>query len=194
MQTLFNDSEVFQKERPKTVTANQLDEFYKVRAKEIISQGFSDSDEEDIIQDLQNLYPFNDNGYEMARRLEVCPSASEYEFNTDFCEFLDSLDFEYRQILSENVKAWVKAHDIKPKFEKGTKLLIKRTLCHGLIKDMEVYVNSINSNQFHSDDRNDGNYCIDTNPKRNGGTVLAYELVESNCELIKKNQKNQKNE
>lgn len=175
MQTLFNDSEVFQKERPKTVTANQLDDFYKERAKEIISQGFSNSYEEDIIQDLQNLYPFNDNGYEMAKTLESICSSAEYNIDTNFCEFLDSLDYEYMQILSENVKAWVKAHDIKPKFEKGTKLLIKRTLCHRLIKDMEVYVNS--------DDRNDGNYLIDTNPKRNGGTVLAYELVESNCEL-----------
>jgi hypothetical protein len=171
MQTLFNDSEVFQKERPVKPTEQQLKKFYSEQAKEIIKQGFSDSDEEDIISDLESLYPFNDNGFEMAKDLER--GNGYYEIDTSFCEWLDCLDSDFRQLNTDNVKAWVKAHNPQPKFNDGQKLLIVENLCHGMKKDMIVYVNYKREEEAV--------YIVDTDPTKRGGTILDYERVEKCC-------------
>jgi len=53
METLFNDAEVFQKERPTKLTEKQEADFYSEQAKDLIKKGFSTDDEEDIIEDLK---------------------------------------------------------------------------------------------------------------------------------------------
>ena len=172
---LFEPHEYFQKERPTQPSENQLAEFYSKMAKEIIEEGFSTSDEEDIIEDLKGLFPFNDNGFEMCKELDGYSANGSYECNTSFCEWLDSLSYELREINRQNVKLWVKENNPQPKFEIGNKLLIKEHLCYGFGKDKIVYVTSINESEAY--------YCIDEDPNKKGGTVLDYERVEKCCEL-----------
>ncbi len=173
MSLLFNDSETFQKERPTSPTTVQLNAFYLKMAKEIIKERFSDDDEESIIEDLEGLYPFNDNGFEMAKDLER--GNASYDIDVSFCEWLDGLASELRSIQTENVRAWVKAHNPQPKFEKGTKLLINERLCYKMDKGLTVYVNGGRPEEAV--------YWINTNPEVYGGTVLPYELVEKNCTI-----------
>ena len=175
MQTLFNDSETFQKERPTEPTEKQLEEFYLKMANEIKKEGFSDSSENAIVKDLQNLYPFNNNGFEMAKELESYSAHAVYEIDTTFCEWLDSLCSEYNSIKTENAKAWVKAHNPQPKFEKGTKLLINKNICYKKDVGQTVFVTGINTEQAY--------YLIDEKENRQGGTVLAYERVEGCCSV-----------
>lgn len=176
MQTLFNDAEVFQKERPTKLTEKQEADFYSEQAKDLIKQGFSTDDEEDIIEDLKKLYPFHDNGFEMAKELDDYGANASYDIDTNFCEWLDCLYSNYDNIMTKNVKDWVKAHNPQPKFEKGTKLLIVETLCHKMGKGLEVYVNGGRPEEAV--------YWISEDPKKNGGTVLAYERVEKCCIII----------
>jgi len=173
MSTLFNDKDVFQKERPLQPTEQQLQKFYSEQAKEIIKQGFSDSDEESIIEDLKGLWPFNGNGFEMAKDLER--GDAYYQIDVSFCEFLDSISYDFDAINRENEKAWVKAHDIKPAFPKGSKLLVKENICRGINAGMTVYVNGGSMDE--------GKYWIDENSERKGGTVLTFERVEKCCVL-----------
>jgi len=172
-QKLFSDSEVFQKERPTKLTDKQVDDFYLERAKDLIENGYSKDYVEDIIEDLKELYPFRDNGFEMANELKSYKMKACYEIDTQFCEWLDCLSFEYDQILTKNVIDWVKAHNPQPKFEKGTKLLITEHLCYGKPKGAIVYVTGGR--------KEEACYWIDENPNKDGGTVIEYELVEKCC-------------
>lgn len=174
--TLFEPHEYFQKERPTMPSENQLAQFYSKMAKEIIEEGFSSSDEDDIIEDLKGLSPFNGNGFEMAKELDgYCKNAS-YDCNTSFCEWLDELSYELYKISQENTKLWVKANNPQPKFEVGDKLLIREFLCYGFGKDKIVYINTIHESEAY--------YCVDADKNKKGGTVLVYERVEKCCELI----------
>lgn len=173
MQTLFNDAETFQKERPKELTEKQKADFYIARAKDLKKQGYSSSDIEDIAKDLENLWPFRDNGFEMAKELDGYSSNARYDIDTAFCEWLDSLEWDYREIQTHNVKNWVKAHNPQPKFEKGTKLLIIEDLCYKMDKGLEVFVNGGRPEEAV--------YWISADPNEYGGTVLAYERVEKCC-------------
>lgn len=175
MQTLFSDSETFQKERPTKPTEKQLEDFYLKMADEIKKEGFSDSAETEIVKDLKNLYPFNDNGFEMAKELDSYSAHAVYEINTSFCEWLDSLWHEYNDIKTENVKAWVNAHHPKSKFEKGDKLIINKNLCFGKAVGQTVFVTGVKADEYY--------YLIDENQNRQGGTILACERVEDCCSL-----------
>ena len=174
MEKLFNDSELFQKERPKKITEEQEKKIYKELAQEILDNGWCKDDIEDIVSDLKKLSK-NDSGYEMAKDLEGYNMNCSYDIDTDFIYWLDDFDYQFRKELEKNIKDWVQAHDIKPKFEKGTKLLITEYLCYKKGKGLIVYVNGFTDY---------GCYLIDEDFNRNGGTVLAYELVESCCEVI----------
>lgn len=173
MNTLFNDSETFQKERPQKPTEKQVEEFYKKMAKEIKEEGFSQSNEDDIISDLRELYPFYDSGYEMAKRLEGWNVKANYQINASFIEWLENLDYEYRELNAKNIKEWVKAHNPQPLFTKGQKLLINEKLCYQKNAGSFVFVNGFS--------KDSACYLINENPNRQGGTVLAYELVEQRC-------------
>jgi hypothetical protein len=171
MLTLFNDSEVFQKDRPTAPTELQLQEFYSEKAKEIIRKQFSDSDEEDIIADLKDLYPFRDNGFEMAKELET--GEANYDIDTSFCDYLDDLSNDFLILHKQNIKDWIKAHNPQPNFKKGDKLQIIETISWPLKKDTTWYVNAVREET--------ATYTIDENLKAGCGYVVNYEKVEKCC-------------
>lgn len=175
---LFNDSETFQKERPKKATAKQIEDFYIKMANEIQDENYSSSDEDDIIHDLKKLYPFTDSGFEMAKELDGYSADADYDIDADFIQWLEDLRWKFIKLNEVNVKTWVKAHNPKPQFKKGTHLIINEKLCYGKIKGVSVYVNGFNEDTAC--------YLVDEDIKRNGGTVLPYELVEKKCSVIEK--------
>jgi len=117
---------------------------------------------------------FCDSGYEKAKYLERNGSAS-YEIDGEFIDWLDWIDHKRSEILSENVKLWVKAHNPQRKFEKGTKLKIISTLNRKKLAGEFVYITG-----FREDE---ANYLVDKDQNRQGGTVISYEKVEYNCEV-----------
>jgi hypothetical protein len=175
MEKLFDDTLFVQKERPTQVTKQQEEKMFIELAKEVIENQYSDDDEETIAEDLKELSR-NDNGFEKAKDLESDGNAS-YEFDGDFIDWLDGMDYKRSEILTENVKLWVKAHNPQPRLEKGTKLKIVESLSYSkdLRKDCVVYVTGINMEQAY--------YTISDDKEKQGGYVLAFEKVESNCDV-----------
>jgi len=172
MTKLFNDSEVFTKERPTKPTQQQLTTFYSQMAKEIIAEGYSSSDEEDIIADLINL-DVRDNGFEMAKSLESFRAKASYDISVDFCEWLEWFSNEYRRLNEKNIEDWVKAHNIKPQLKKGQKLAITITLNFYNKAGKIIYITGINEQRAY--------YLIAEDHNRNGGTIIPYEKLEANC-------------
>ena len=72
METLFKDSETFQKERPTKLTDKQSDELFKKLSKEVIENGWSKNDAGIIAKDLSELKYCN-SGYERAKELNALP-------------------------------------------------------------------------------------------------------------------------
>jgi hypothetical protein len=174
MDRLFSDAETFQKERPTKMSAEQQRDLYLEIAQEIIDEGWSESNIEDIAQDVSEI-SFNDSGYEIAKDLERHKKAY-YDIDTSFIEFLDDLSWKKRERIQENVKTWVLAHNPKPKFEKGQKLIVDTSLDYEKKKGVVVFVTGVSEKTAC--------YLIDENQERAGGTVIAYERVESNCSKI----------
>jgi hypothetical protein len=175
MEKLFTDAETFTKVRPTKITEQQEQDFYKSIAEEIIENGWSDSDLEDVIADVSNIST-HDSGYEIAKDLEGYGSKASYDIDTPFIEFLDNFGYEKDCILRKNVEAWVNAHNPQPKFQKGQKLIVETTLNYEKKKGETVYITGFSEKQAC--------YLIDKDEKRQGGTVIAYEKVESNCNPI----------
>jgi hypothetical protein len=173
MEKLFDDTLFVQKERPTKITDQQEEKMYLDLAKDCIKQQFSSDDEETIAEDLKKL-SINDSGFEKAKDLEDNGDAS-YEFNGDFIDWLDWIDYERSDILSKNVKLWVKAHNPQRKFEKGTKLKIVSNLNREKLVGEFIYITG-----FREDE---ANYLVDKDINRQGGTVISYEKVEANCEI-----------
>lgn len=176
METLFDTSKYFQKERPTKPTEKQIEEFYNKKVDEIIKFGHSSSDKEDIKSDLIKLSPFRSSGFELAKELECYSMSAEYDIDADFISWLEDLDYDFRKLSEINIKEWVKCHDIKPKFSLGQKLLIKARLCYGKNTGDIVYINGFRESTAE--------YLIDQDSNRKGGTILTYELVENNCEVL----------
>jgi hypothetical protein len=176
MEKLFDDSLFIQKDRPTQITSQQEEEMYAKFAEEIIDNDYSKNDAETIIKDLKEL-SWLDSGFEKAQKLYSDGMAS-YEFSGDFIDWLDDMKYERDLIIKENVKLWVKAHNPKPKLEKGAKLEIVESL--GLVKDLRsgtvVYVTGFNMEEAY--------YTVSTNPNKKGGYVIAFEKVELNCSLM----------
>lgn len=175
MEKLFDDNLLIQKERPTQITKQQEEKMFVDLAKEVIKYQYSSDDEETIAEDLKELSQ-RDNGFEKAKDLESDGNAS-YTFDGDFIDWLDGMDYSRDEILKENVKLWVKAHNPQPKLEKGIKLKIVESLSYSkdLRKDNIVYVTGINMEQAY--------YTISDDKEKNGGYVLAFEKVELNCEV-----------
>lgn len=177
MKPLFPDSETVNKERPTKITEQQEIDFYEKQAKEIIENGWSTSNTDAIITDLKELYPFNDNGYEMAKKLDdgYCKIAF-YNVDTSFCEWLEFLHTEYHQVLDKNIEVWRTAHNPQPKFVKGQKLIVDITLNHEKEKGCEIFITGFLEKTAH--------YLVDQDPERKGGTIIAYEIIEERCSPI----------
>ena len=175
MEKLFDDTLFVQKERPTKITEQQEAKMFIDLAKECIQNQYSSDKKETIAEDLRELSS-NDSGFEKAKDLEDNGNAS-YKFEGDFIDWLDGMDYKRTDILRENVKLWVKAHSPQPKLKKGTKLKIIESLSYSkdLRKDCLVYVTGINMGQAY--------YTVSDDKEKQGGYVLAFEKVESNCEI-----------
>lgn len=170
---LFADSEVFQKERPTKITDIQEQEFYKEFAQGIIDGKWSSDDLETIIQDVSDL-SVHENGYELAKSLESYSCKASYDIDSEFVDYLN--DFRYRksEILTRNVRDWVKAHNPQPKFEIGTKLSIEKPLHQVVHKSGIIYVVGYL--------KDEAKYIVNIDPAKNGcGSLFTYEKVEDNC-------------
>lgn len=172
--TLFPDSETYQKERPKTITEDQKAAFFLKAAKEIVKQGYSSNDPEDIASDLSKL-SMTDTGYEMAKELEDSGMDASYNIGSQFIEYLEIFSMDYFDVITGNVKDWVRAHNILPKYKFGDKLEIPKNVILG-IKGGIVYVTGIK--------KETAEYLIYEDPNHKGGFVLAFEKIELNCKKI----------
>lgn len=181
MEKLFSDSEVMLNKRPTEITEQQEKDYLQKVAEEIVANGWSDNDIEDIVYDLQDIS--NEySGYEIAKKLEGYRSKSSYKINTEFIEFLDFFETEKDDILKENVKEWVKAFNPKPIFKEGDCIIINNKLNFHLKEGSIMFVTGINEEE--------ANYYIHEEKDRNGGYVLTYEKVESNCKIYNNENKN----
>ena len=171
MEKLFDDTLFVQKERPTQITKQQEEQMFIDLAKELIKQQYSESDEEDIVDDLKKLR-FNDTGFNLAKELEDNGNC-EYTFNGDFVDWLDELGYKKGRILSENVKLWVKVRNPKAKFEKGTCLKIVEAIYYKLKNDMVIYITGLKEEEAV--------YTVSEDKDRNGGYLVNYEKLESCC-------------
>jgi len=173
MEKLFDDTLYVSKERPVNITNQQRDELYTKLAIEAIDCNYSNNDVETVKEDLSML-EINQDGFEIAKELEDSGDG-DYEFRGDFIDWLDGLSFRYLEILKENVKLWVKAHNPQPKFSKGDKLIVTSTISYGIKRDLILYVYEIKMDE--------GVYIMAENKKQQGGYLLTFERVEECCEL-----------
>jgi len=173
MEKLFDDTLFIQKERPTQITKQQEEKMWLDLAKECIKNQYSDGDEETIAEDLKEL-SIHDSGFEKAKDLEQNGNA-DYEFEGDFIDWLDGIDWKRGAILRENTKLWVKAHNPQPKFQLGQKLIIEKELNREKHVGDIVYINGVNTE--------DAYYLVDKDKNRKGGTVIVFEKIEENCSI-----------
>ncbi|WP_233898145.1 hypothetical protein [Tenacibaculum piscium] len=166
---LFSDSETFQKERPLRITAQQYAEVIDEIAKRIICFGNSDSDKSDIISDLTGVC-FQDSGYEIAKYLE-CYGAAEYEIDADFIELLEWIEISFSKKQDDNVRCWVIANEIKPKLNKGAKVILTKSTIYDFSIGTTVFVNSI--------DLERARYSIALEKDSNTNRVVKFETLEA---------------
>lgn len=171
--SLFKDSEGFVKERPMQLSENKNTEIWKKLAKQVISNGWSDDDIDTIIDDLRNLSIY-DSGYKMAKDLEGLRAC--YDIDTSFIEWLDMLDSYFDEARRENVKRWVKAHGIKPKYEKGTKLVVKEhftTISPFLQIGKVIFINGYFEHE--------AKYYVSNEKDSKQNVIIVYEEIEQCC-------------
>ena len=171
---LFKDSEVFVKERPSKLSEKQEAEIWQNLAKEVVKNGWSTDDIDTIIEDLQGL-SMSDSGYEMAKDLEYFSANGSYDIDTSFIEWLDMLDSDFDDARRENVKRWVKAHDIKPKYDIGTQLVVNEHFSRSpeLQVGKEVFVNGYY--------KNEAKYCVSNEKDSKRNVLIIYENIERCC-------------
>lgn len=171
---LFNDSETFVKERPEKLSEKQKAEIWQKLAKEVIDGGWSDDDIDTIIEDLQGL-SMSDSGYEMAKDLEGFRANGNYDIDISFIEWLDMLDSDFDDARRENVKRWVKAHYIEPKYEIGTQLVVKEyfTRSPELQVGKVIFVNGYYENE--------AKYCVSNEKDSRRNALIVYEKIEQCC-------------
>jgi hypothetical protein len=177
MEKLFNESEVFVATRPEKATAQQIEKFYLENATEILDNKWATGTLEDVISDLEQLYPFNDSGYEMAKESEGFNMQASYDIETSFIEFLDCLSSDFYELVRNNVKEWVKIHNPKPIFEIGTRLLIEKDLSRNtdLKAGNAYYITGYSEKEAY--------YTISKNSEQKGGYCFPYEKIEQCCAL-----------
>lgn len=171
MEKLFNDAETFIHHRPTELSEHQKAELFNRLTIEIIDYRHSSSRAEDIKKDLKELYPFNDNGYELAKKLEDMFMNADYNFNAEFVEYLDTLSGNVDSIHRQNVKDWVRAHNIKPKFEKNTAFMVNKDVFGAFKAGQTAYINNIRPETAE--------YHVSTTKNNTSNFVLKYEFVEN---------------
>jgi hypothetical protein len=173
MEKLFDEKEIFIKIRPVKLPDSEKEKFYRKMAKEIIDEGWSSSDIDDIIEDLKDLRMYQ-TGFEMANNLNE--GYHRYEINSNFIAWLEDFSWEADRALEEIVKQWVKIHNPLPQFKKGDKLIINIDLNSKQKFGDKIYITGIKTETAC--------YYTHENADNNGGYVIPFERVESSCTLI----------
>ena len=173
---IFNEKDTFQKERPKGITDLQRQNLIKKLAGEIIDNGWSDSKIEVIITDLDSLSAWGA-GFKLAKELDSNAPACRYRIDADFIEWLDDFGIGFTEIKFQNLKAWVSAHNVKPKFAKGQKLKIKNKIPFFSGFFDTIYINSI--------DRKHALYYVGAALGNYLNAAYDFEDIENNCEILK---------
>ena len=179
MGKLFEDKEVFQKERPLYLNNQQLRELCNRLAKELQAENYSTSKVSDISDDLFNHVDFNDDGYQIGKTLESLTCSASYKFNSMFVEHLDWFNSAKSDKLEGYVKEWVKAHDIKPEYDKGNELISFGAVSYAFKKGGTFFITGMR--------KETACYYINNNKDGNGGVVISFEKIESNCQKILEN-------
>jgi hypothetical protein len=174
MDKLFDDTYLVENKRPTEITPQQKNELFLILAKEAVKKQFSSDSLENIADDFSHL-SMNDTGFEMAKQLDDAYS-SEFTYDGEFIDFLDTFSHRRDQILQENTRLWIKAHNIQPKYAIDTSLKIVESFNRNLKKDTVLYITNIRGS--------DGTYVVSIDKGAQGGYIIAYERVESNCEMI----------
>jgi len=171
MDKLFEEREIFNKERPEFLTDEQLTQIYKEMADEIIAEDWSNSDPAEIIIDLKDAN-WHDSGFEIAKGMDNSYNA-DYNFTGDFINWLDDIDHFRRDKIEENVRTWVKAHNIQPKYKIGDRVFVKKDLMMSKYPKGEYYITG-----YHKDI---AKYTINKENKPNCGLLVEYEELEGIC-------------
>ena len=173
MNKLFDDKLFVQKERPTKITKQQEEKLLLKLSNEVIEENFSSDCVEDIAEDLRKLSTY-DSGYEMAKSLESNGNC-RYDIDSRFIDWLDFCNQERDYVLNDNIRLWVKAHDVKSKYKKGNKLKVLEPLTYGVNVSDDIYITGVKSKE--------ANYLIDKDPNRNGGIMIPFERVEQCCDI-----------
>lgn len=104
------------------------------------------------------------------KELDNYVSDGSYDPTIYFMDYLESLSIYIYKIESENVKEWVKAHDIKPKFSIGDCIKSKSDLAPFFINNIRLET---------------AEYCISTEKDDNKNMLKNFEYIESKFELFK---------
>ncbi len=174
--TLFSDSETFTRTRPTKITEAQREQMYKDIAQDIINKGFIESADEDIDEIISDLkaVDLKDTGFEIAKDLER--QSCLYDFSPDFIEFLNDLLWREKEILTENVKQWVRVVNPQPKYKQGDKIEIVNAFSRSFNVGDIRYVMSVREI--------DATYSVSTEYPATKGTIIEYERLEENTKLI----------
>lgn len=174
---LFRDEDTVTSKRPMELSEERKEALYKKLAEEIIEDNWSDSNVEDIINDLKQFYVY-DTGFEMAKDLETNGYA-QYEFNGEFISWLDDFRYRFRSELDNLILEWVKLRNIQPKFKLETQLKFKEKNS-GFLEGDIIFINGYD---IHGE-RNMACYCVSKIKNNNENRLINYEILEEVCEII----------
>lgn len=171
METLFNMDETFQKERPTKITKKQREEIYDSIAQKIVDNGWAE-DIHGAVEELKQVN-FNDNGYEIAKKLE---NECGWSIDVEMVDFLDCLASVERDIKDKNIDEWVKCTKPVLKYPIGTKLNIVSVFTRSYKVGDIVYVNAIYDKSAQ--------YGISLTNDSKTNTMIDFEVLELNTTEI----------
>ena len=161
--------------RPTKLTLNQKYAFHRGIANLISENGWSESPVHDIILDLTDISEI-DSAFEIAKKLEGVNSNAFYDISTNFINFLDDFQHFKRMVLEREVETWVQKYKPQNRYNEGMELIIKKKLTHGMPVGLHIHIIKIWEIEAA--------YVVNFQKDATGGTVLPFELVENNCEVI----------
>jgi len=161
-QKLFKDSEIFVKERPKYLTNRQEEKLLQKFALNIIHKGYSKSNMENIMNDIQQLedYEAEEEANEFLEYYSEANYLSIANIKNIFQEYLS----EKNELERQNVLQWIHAHKIRPLFHIGETIIIKSNsqnikLTHG--KKLVIENIYFDQAQYLLSDNNHNSFVLD---------------------------------
>lgn len=175
---LFSEREILLNKRPRDLSNEQKEEFFKSIAEEIIANKWSSSPLENIMEDFQDL-DLNQDGYDIAKELDRTFGLSAYyDIDTFFVEYLDSLYGQKYDIIRKNLLLWEKTFNIQPLFKDGQKLIIEKSIGGGTeLKEGDIIF-------VKKDDYSPTCYSVSKEEDSNHDWIIEYERIESSCREI----------